>query len=140
MENEILTFLKTNTPKLCVLATVNSESQPECAVMAYVAHDDFSVTISTHESTRKWINIKNNNKVALTFGFDHGKLNIQYEGTAEEVAQGPDHQFHEETYFKEHPYLKKFQTPDTKFIKVTGHWVRLTDLSQHPPRVEEKKL
>ena len=140
MKQEILVLLKNLNPKLCVMATCGIDNQPECAVLTYVVHDDLTITISTHSKSRKWKNLEGNKKVALTFGWDFGKPYIQYEGIAELFTQGVDHQWHEEIYFKEHPDLIKFKGPDTVFLKVTPTWVRLTDYSSHPPRVEEEVM
>lgn len=140
MEQEVLTLLKNLNPKLCVMATSSIGCNPECAVLTYVVHEDLSITISTHSKSRKWKNLEQNRRVALTFGCEFGKPNIQYEGIAELFVEGKDHQWHEEVYFKEHPDLIKFKGPDTVFLKVTPTWIRLTDYSSHPPRIEEKTI
>ncbi|CAN5232062.1 hypothetical protein BH09PAT2_BH09PAT2_07710 [soil metagenome] len=140
METEILSFLKNNKPQLCVLSTVNETGKPECAVLAYVVLDDLSLIISTHSSTRKWENLANNKHVAATMGWDFVHPNVQYEGEAECMEQGSDYEWHQKTYFAVHPELKQFKSPNTVFIKVKPKWIRMTDLSQHPPKIAEIKL
>jgi general stress protein 26 len=140
MENQIQQYLKNLPVKLCVMATVTENGQPECAVLAYVVHDDLSLTISTNKKTRKWHNISKNNKVSLTFGWDHNALNVQYEGIATLVPEGLEQDKAGEVFFEVHPYLKQYQGPDTGFVQIKPHWVRTTDLSVHPPKVEEKTL
>lgn len=140
MEKEVLEFLKNQNPKLCVMATTALSGQPECAVLTYVVHDDLTLTISTHSTSRKWKNLETNNKVALTFGWSFQGFNIQYEGDAELFIKGEDHKWHEELFFKEHPQLIQFKGSDTGFIKVTPRWIRLNDYSSHPPRITEQTM
>lgn len=140
MENKVFNILKTIKPQLCVMATVNKDNQPQCAVLAYVVHEDLSLTLSTHNTTRKWENIEHNQEVAVTFGWNFAQPNIQYEGIAQKVMQGKDYTWHEELYFKEHPELSQFKGPETVFIKINPRWIRLSDFSAHPPSITEKKV
>lgn len=139
LKQKVLEYLKSINPKLCVIATA-TDNKPECAVMAFVVLDDLSLIISTHSNTRKWENIGNNKNVAVTFGWDFIKPNIQYEGIATQVEPGKNHDLHQKVYFEAHPELEKFKRPDTVFIKITPTWVRLTDLTAKPPTIEQAEI
>jgi general stress protein 26 len=99
-------------------------------VLVYTILDDFSVLVSTHKTSRKWINLQSNSHVALIFGGSFSGLNIQYEGTAELIES-------EEMYFTAHPETKMYKSEDTAFIKITPTWLRINDYTKHPPEVTE---
>jgi general stress protein 26 len=140
MEHQVKDFLKSLMPRLCVLSTVTADNNSECAVMAYAIHDDLTLTISTHSSTRKWNNLQKNPSVALTMGWEFGKLNIQYEGKATLIEKGSDHLLHEEVYYSQHPNLRIYHSDSTVFIKITPTWIRVTDMTVQPPKITEKSF
>lgn len=141
MEKTVLEFLKKNQPKFCVISTVSEYGTPECAVMAYVVHEDLTITFSTPSTSRKWHNLEQNPYVAFTTGWEHGGLNVQYQGRVTLIALGKDHQWHEEIYFKEHPELAQFRgAPGARFIKITPTWIRLTDYTKGAPQITEQVL
>lgn len=138
IQSEVLQFLKKKIPKLCVLTTCSADGKPECAVMGYAVRDDLSLILSTDKTSRKWNNLHDNPRVALVFGWSFKELNIQYEGTAQLVESGePFHQA-EKIYFAAHPEAQEFKgLPETVFIKITPTWIRLSDYSVAPPRIQE---
>lgn len=139
MENQILDFLKTQSPALCVMSTANPEGKPQSAVLAYAVHDDLSIVISTHSNSRKWQNLQSNSKVAIVFGWDFTKPNIQYEGTATLIDNTHgEHNAQEQFFYSQRPETEKFKNETTVYAVIKPTWVRLTDLSQHPAKVEEK--
>lgn len=137
MQNKVLEFLKSQQPRICVLATTCDKGAPHCAAMLYTVSDDLSLILSAHKSTRKCGNLKNNFKVALTFGFNFGILNIQYEGMAELIEEGEEYKKCEEIYFKDHPEAERYKGLDMVFIKIKPQWIRLSDYSVEPPVIEE---
>ncbi len=139
MFQEVLDFLKKREPKLCVLATSSLANEPESAVMGYAVSDDLSIICSTDRSSRKWNNLKQNSKVAITFGWGFGELNIQYSGLATLVESGEELKKCEDIYFASHQESLEFKgTPETGYIKIKPTWIRLSDYSSDPPRIEEK--
>lgn len=141
MKDEILDFLKNRESKLCVLATSSSNAKPECAVMGYAVLDDLSLVLSTDKGSRKKINLLENNRVSLVFGWGFDELNVQYEGIAELAEDGGENKKCEEIYFASHPESLEFKgTPETIFIKVKPTWLRLSDYTTDHLRIEETKI
>ena len=138
MKEEVFKFLSSKTPKLCVLATASNEAKPQCAVMGYTLTPNLEVILSTDSTSRKQNNLQQNHVVALTFGWSFEEFNIQYEGVAQLVKSGDEYKKCEETYFTSHPESEEFKgIPETVFIKVKPTWIRLSDYSTTPPRIEE---
>ncbi len=137
MKEDVLRFLKEKKPKLCVLATSSIEAKPECAVVGYAVKDDLTIIVSTHKNSRKWNNVKENNKVALCIGWSFTEPYIQCDGVANLIEEGSNYQQSEQFFFYENPDAAKFKTPDTIFIEVKPSWIRFTDFSSHPPKSEE---
>lgn len=135
-KKEVYEYLKNLKPALCVLAT-SFENTPECAVLAYTMNEDLEVIISTNPSSRKWKNISKNNKVALTFGWDFSKPNVQLEGVAVQLIQGEAYKKYATLYFQAHPELIRYKTPETVFLIVKPTWIRSSNYSVYPPRIEE---
>ncbi len=137
VNDKALQFLKNKNPKLCVLATASADGKPEAAVMGYAVQDDLTILLSTHKGNRKWQNLSKNSKVSLVFGWSFTEINIQYDGTATLIEEGPQKKEVEEFFFSQNPAARKFETPDTIFIQVKPVWIRLSDLTQTPPTTEE---
>lgn len=140
MDKKVLEFLKNRPVKLCVLATSSKELQPWAAVLGYAVKDDLTIILSTHPTSRKWHNLKENNKVALVFGWEFSGLNIQCEGVAELIEQGEEYKHFDEFFFGQNPHAAKFKTPDTVFLKINLKWMRVTDFNKQPPTVKEQSL
>jgi len=140
MQDKVFNYLKNKEAKLCVISTASSDLQPSSAVVAYAVKDDLTVVLSTHPVTQKWKNLKENEKVALVFGFDFAGLNIQYHGKSELIERGDSYNDYEELFFGQNPEAKKFMTPDTGFIKITPTWMRVTDYSAQPPEIIEREF
>lgn len=141
MKDEIITFLKEKSPKLCVMASSSSDGKPECAVMGYAVLDDLTLVLCTDKTSRKWNNLKANPRVACIFGWSFEELNVQYEGTTELIESGEMFDKAKETYFEVHPEALEFkELPETVYLKISPLWLRLSDYSVAPPRIEEFNL
>ncbi len=141
MQQEIPEFLKNKDPKLCVIATASKSGKPECAVMGYTVLDDLTIILSTDNASRKWQNLQENPQVALTFGWSFEELNVQYDAVAKLITEGNALQECEAAYFANHPEAAEFKgLPETAYIKVIPYWLRLSDYTVEPPRIEEVKL
>ncbi|CAN5171987.1 hypothetical protein BH09PAT2_BH09PAT2_10770 [soil metagenome] len=138
MEELIKDYLKQLKPKLCILSTVDIIGKPQSAVMAYAVQDDLKIILSTHDNTRKYMNIEKNPNVSLVFGWNFKDYNVQYEGVAELIT---DNSEIEEIYFFANPKLIQFKDQiGMAYIRVTPTWIRLTDFSVHPAKVQEKNF
>ena len=118
---------------LCVLATVNSESAPEAAIVGFSVDQDLEVLFGTSKTTRKYANLQQNPRVAITIG-DY-KAEIQYEGTAKEID------LHEaEQRFGATPGIEKYREDlNQTWWLTTPQWLRLT-VHETPNRVVEARL
>ncbi|CAN5183647.1 hypothetical protein BH11PAT1_BH11PAT1_3980 [soil metagenome] len=135
----IVSYLQTR-PRLCVLATSTSGGKPECAVLAYAVKEDLSLVLSTHKSSRKCKNIEENNQVSLVFGWAYNEINIQCDGTAQILEKGEKFLHYENFFFSVNPHAEKFKGLDTVFISVKPTWVRITDFTQTPVKIEEEMI
>lgn len=138
MEEKVLEFLKKQNPKLCVLSTASKDGKPESAVMGYAVKDNLTIILSTHKESRKWHNLKENQKVSLVTGWNFEIPNIQYDGIATLIEEGPKYPETEQFFFTQNLHAARFKSPDTIFIEVKPMWIRCTELSQTPHHVEEK--
>ena len=138
LRNRVFTFLNTLNPKVCAIATVSSPGMAHCAVMGYVVLPDFSLVLNTHLHTRKWTNLSNNPKVALTFGWSLENAYLQYEGSAELIFSGEKHFRYEKLYFAEHTDAIKYKAQgETGTIRIKPLWFRFYDFTVDPTQVHE---
>lgn len=134
-------FLQSRPTKLCVLATANTTGQPQAAVLLYTVMDDLSILLSTHTTSRKWKNLQASPKAAITVGFGFEERNVQLEGLATCVTKGDDFTRYEELYFSQHPEVAHFKgLPETAYVHIKPTWIRLSDYTAHPMRVEEQEI
>lgn len=124
--DEVTKFL--NQHETCVLATVDSNGQPQAATVGFSHADDMSILIGTNKSSRKYQNLKNNSKVAIVVGFE-GAVTFQYEGVAEE-KDTEEISERIEKHFQKVPMAKKFaeESGQTWFI-IKPTWLRYSDLA-----------
>lgn len=83
LKSEALSFLMSQ--KGGVISTVG-ENGPESAFVFYDADEDFSIYFATSINSRKYKNIKNNNKVAFVVYTIEPPKTIQIEGEIVEVS------------------------------------------------------
>ncbi len=135
LQADIYTFLANRTKKLCVLSTSFCH-YPESAVMGYAVKDDLTILLSTHANTRKIQNIRANEKVSLVFGWGFDEPNIQCSGKAT-IIEGEDREEYATFFYKMNPEAEKFRSSDTLFISIKLIWIRFSDFTVRPPRIEE---
>ena len=140
MHDRILNALQKNRNGLCVAATIGEGGQPQSAVLAFAVLNDLSIILATSYKTRKWENLKKNPKIALSFGWSFSEPNLQYEGTAKLLENGDEFKELDKIYFEKHPEIMEFRDGKTVIIKVTPHWIRLSDYSVQPPKIDELSL
>lgn len=83
---EALKFLKDN--HTMVVATVSRDGIPHAATVYYMVDDKFDLYFCTGEETKKFLNIKDNAKVALAIGAGPDIKTIQGGGMAEIITEG----------------------------------------------------
>lgn len=128
LRQEVLDVLAQHT--LCVVATVNTQSLPEAAIVGFRAGAELELLFGTSRKTRKYANLQQNPHVAITVG--DFEAEVQYEGSARQInLQDAEQQFGTT------PGMEKYRdSPDQTWWKVTPGWLRLT-VHETPSRVEE---
>ncbi len=137
MNQKIIDFLKSQQPKLCVLSTATKSAKPESAVVGYAVRDDLTIVISTTKGTRKYNNLKENNQVSFVTGWAFNTPDVQIDGIATIIEEGPEYQVAEEFFFSQNPDAAKFKSSKTIFIQFKPTWIRMLDLTVNPPHTEE---
>jgi general stress protein 26 len=137
MKENVLIFLESRTPKLCVFSTASINGKPESALMTYVVRKDGTFLLVTHKETRKVLHVRQNPQVSLVIGWGLDELNIQCDGIASLVEQGEKYEecasiFHSLSYD-----AKKFISKDAVFIAIKPIWIRIADFSTNPHTTEE---
>ena len=134
-KDEVLTFIKGK--KLAVISTSGSDKQPESALIGFGETDNFELIFGTYKTTRKYKNLKKNNKVAFVIGWDENNITVQYEGTAS-VLEDSDIEKYVTLYHEKVPDASKFKLhPDQTYWMVKPKWVRYSDLSGDEEKVIE---
>lgn len=111
-----------------VLATTAPDNTPEAALMGIAVTGDLELIFDTVNTSRKYVNLKQNNRVALVIGWDD-LTSIQYEGIAEELS-GPGAEKWKEFYFEKFPdgREKAKKWPGMTYFKVTPKWIRYSSI------------
>ncbi|GBE02628.1 hypothetical protein BMS3Abin08_02079 [bacterium BMS3Abin08] len=122
IKKEILSYLSGHL--YLNLATINSNdpAQPHVSTVAYV-NEGFDLYFATSVKSRKFANLKNNPKVALTIDEDEADwmkiTGLQIEGEAEVVKEDQLPSVFG-IYSDKFPIIKTFPAnPDYRFIKIT---------------------
>lgn len=133
-KKEIFDFIKQY--QLAVVATTDVNNKPQAAVVGFAINENLEIIFDTLTSTRKYQNIKHNEKVALVIGWDN-EVTIQYEGIATKITDSKDDGLIE-LYFQSFPNGRErtISLPGLVHIKVTPTWIRYSDF--HEPQVIEE--
>jgi uncharacterized pyridoxamine 5'-phosphate oxidase family protein len=117
--------------QLTVLATVSHDFLPEASVLGFALGENFEIFFSTFNTSRKWINLQKNPKVALVIGWEKGKT-VQYEGQAKELGQS-EHAEIIKMHFADRPTIAKYlSAKEAALFKVVPKWIRYSDSSKDP--------
>ncbi len=126
-KEDVLPFLKKNIH--AVISTCGTNGQPEAALIGFGETDNFELIFGTYTTSRKYKNLKENNKVAFVIGWDEDFITVQYEGVAKEVF-GQEQEKYVSLYHKKVPGAIKFKSlPHQSYWKVEPLWIRYSDLS-----------
>lgn len=123
-KRDILEYLKGLSPAITVLATADSDGQPTSSPVFYVISDDGEVVLSSEVQTRKWQNLKENPRVALTFGTTLQDPSVQCDGAAALLWEGTEFEKLGEQYYAAVPEARKFSQGTMGLIKITPERLR----------------
>jgi len=127
---------------LCVLSTASKTGISESAVMAITFKMDgerLKLLFNTEPTTRKFVNLKENNQVSVVVGGWKDDPSVQIDGTIR-ILEDKEGKAAKEYILSIHPDWKDyFSSPTGKFFEMTTTWARYNDFSKNPPEVVEIK-
>jgi pyridoxine/pyridoxamine 5'-phosphate oxidase len=134
-KENILNFFKTR--KHAVIATSGENGQPEAALIGFGETDNLEIIFGTYKTSRKYKNLKKNNKATFVIGWDQDNITVQYEGVARELGADEIDRY-VSVYHKKLPSAAAFRHhPDQSFWIVTPTWIRYSDLSGDEEQIQE---
>jgi hypothetical protein len=123
MKDKVVAFM--DKEPLCVVSSLNGESRPQAALVAFTHSDKLELLIGTSNQTRKFQNLVANPNIAVVIGFS-GDANIQYEGTTTQIDK-KDLESLRERGFAELPGKDKYrQDPTEAWFLISPSWLRFT--------------
>lgn len=125
-----------STQKLGVLSSVCSGNTPQSALIGIAITPELEIVFDTVKTSRKYANLVACPNCSLVAGW-HGETTVQYEGVAEELTDGRLEAY-KQVYFAAFPDgPERERWPGIVYFRVRPRWVRFSDFSQRPPRIEE---
>lgn len=123
--------------RLAVLASTAADG-PQAAIVGVAVTDDLALIFDTLNTSRKYANLKADARVAFVIG--EGAQTLQYQGIAEELA-GDALACCKPLYFAVWPDGPARESlPGITYFRVRPTWLRHSDFSVEPPRIEEITL
>jgi pyridoxine/pyridoxamine 5'-phosphate oxidase len=134
-KQDILNFFKKQ--EHTVISTCGSNGQPEAALVGFGETDNLELIFGTFKSSKKYKNLKHNNKVAFVIGWNEDFITIQYEGVATELS-AQEIEIYVPLYHKKVPSAAVYHThPEQTYFKVSPTWIRYSDLSGEQEQITE---
>jgi pyridoxine/pyridoxamine 5'-phosphate oxidase len=134
-KEDIVAFIKTK--KHAVISTYSPDEFPEAALIGFGESDDLEIIFGTYKTSRKYKNLKINNKVAFVIGWGEELITVQYEGLAFELDESESEKYLS-LYHKKMPSAIIYKThPDQSYWRVQPKWIRYSDLSGEKGKVVE---
>jgi pyridoxine/pyridoxamine 5'-phosphate oxidase len=131
--DELIRFLRRHS--LAVQATVATDGAPQAAVVGVAISDALEIVFDTLETTRKYLNLRADPRIALVIGWD--EITAQIEGVAD-FPTGQELDRIRECYFVAYPDgRERLAWPGITHVRVRPTWVRYSDFTQDPPRIVE---
>ncbi|MCX4584562.1 pyridoxamine 5'-phosphate oxidase family protein [Streptomyces sp. NBC_01481] len=132
--DELIWFLRRY--KLAVQSTVTPDGAPQAAVVGFAVSDDLEIVFDTVETTRKWLNLRADPRIALVIGWDDA-ITAQIEGVAD-FPTGAELERIQACYFSVYPDGRdRLSWPGITHVRVRPAWVRYSDFTQDPPHIAE---
>lgn len=117
-------------------ATVSASGAPQCAVVGYGVSDALEIVFDTLASTRKFVNLRADPRIALTIGWDDA-ITAQVEGVAD-CPTGAELERIRDVYFVAYPDGRdRLAWPGIQHVRVRPTWVRVSDFTVDPPHIVE---
>jgi PPOX class probable F420-dependent enzyme len=134
---EIYAFLRGH--RLAVITTVSPEGSPQAAVIGIAVTEALDIVFDTLSTSRKYANLRADPRVALVIGWQ-AEQTVQVEGVAE-VLSGDALDACKQVYFTAFPDGRERERwPDIAYVRVRPRWLRYSDFSPTPPKIEELTL
>jgi len=130
----ILNFLKSKN--LSAISTINTVGLPQGAVVGFGQTENLELIFGTFNSSRKYQNLKENQQVAFTIGWDDS-VTVQYEGVAREIAKDEWPLYAEQLFAKNSESEKYRDHPEERIFVVAPKWIRYSDLATEPWTIQE---
>ena len=135
-----LDFIKSQ--RWAVEATATDVGSPQAALIGIGVTDRLEVVFDTVASTRKFVNLRTNARIALVIGGwrDGDPRTLQYEGVAD-FPSGAELERVQTAYFAAFPDgPMRLAWPGITYVRVTPTWLRLSDYTVTPPLIIETTL
>lgn len=84
----IFEFLKSHS--IGVISTVDSDNEPHSAVVYYAVSDNFEITFTTKQKTKKSINLQNNNHAMFVVFDAESQITVQITAEAVDLSGSPE--------------------------------------------------
>jgi nitroimidazol reductase NimA-like FMN-containing flavoprotein (pyridoxamine 5'-phosphate oxidase superfamily) len=134
---DLLAFLRSH--RYAVQSSVSSRQLPQSAVVGVAVSDTLEVVFDTLRTSRKAQNLALNPAIALTFGSlePEASRTVQLEGRAE-ILEDPEREPLVALYLAVFPDgRERQQWPGLIYVRVQLLWMRDSDYSVTPPRIDE---
>jgi pyridoxine/pyridoxamine 5'-phosphate oxidase len=137
LKDELYDFIARH--KLAVLATAAADGAPQAALVGIAVTPELELVFDTLRSTRKARNLSENPAAAFVIGCTD-EITCQYEGIAHELS-GDELAKYKLIYFAAFPDgpAREAGAGITYYV-VRPRWVRFSDYTQSPPRIEEQRF
>lgn len=136
-KDELYSFIARQ--KLAVLATTGVDGAPQAALVGIAVTAEIELVFDTLRSTRKAQNLTENSRVAFVIGCTE-EITCQYEGIAHELS-GDELGKYKLVYFAAFPDgPAREKWAGITYYVVRPKWVRFSDYTQSPPRIEEMRF
>ena len=134
---ELADFVRVS--RLAVLATKAPDGSVQAALVGVAMSDDGEIVFDTLATSRKFRNMLHEPQVALVVGWA-GEVTVQCEGAAD-VLSGVDLERCRGVYFASFPDGRdRAADPDIRYVRVRPRWVRRSDFSTAPARIDEERF
>ncbi len=117
---------------LAAVGYLSPEGTPQSAVVAIAVTPELEIVFDTVSSSRKYRSLKANPQCSIVVWA--GEATVQYEG----IAREPVGDRYREAYFQKLPSGRdRLSWPGIAYFVVSPKWIRYSDFSARPPRIEE---
>jgi len=133
-EADLFTFL--SSQRYGVVSSLSSSGTPQSALVGIAVTTALEIIFDTLNTTRKFANLQAHPECSLVIGWDNERT-AQYEGSAF-FPGGEELQHYLKTYFSAWPECIAHQNwTGIAYVIVRPRWIRYSDYSSNPPRIEE---